>query len=130
MGDFKEGDIVILIDKESPKKRAERLNKPYKIKHNREQRVGFFDVIDKIQGNNATTKKRKFKTRNKKTNDEDLTDAQKREERGEPQRKIYYANKEWFPAPHGMQFDLDEVFLDLSFIENVLKPFDQQIREQ
>lgn len=130
MVDFKVGDLVLLVDKESPEKRRERLGKKKKNKkHTRSQRVAFFDTIDTIENNKPITKKHRFKAQNKNGNSEDSSDAVAREERGEPQRRIYFARREWFQFPNGMQANIESIDIDEYVLNNVILPFDKQIRE-
>ena len=130
MTNFKTGDLVILLDQESPEQKRVRLGLPPKpSKDNRARKYAIIDIVDKINNNKAETKKYKFKSRNQNTNDEDTQDSIAREERGEPRRNIYHALMEWFPLPNGLIADINDVELDEKFIEEVVIPFDASIRE-
>lgn len=130
MTNFQEGDLVLLIDNESPQQRRERLNlPPGKTKDNIARKFALVDVIDSVQGNSARTRKFNFRTRVNNSNDENTEDSIAKEERGEPRRNIYHALMEWFPLPNGLNADINDVELDEKFIEEIVIPFDASVRE-
>lgn len=130
MTNFKEGDLVLLVDNESPKERRKRLGlPPGKTKDNTPRKFALIDIVDRVQGNSARTRKNGFRTRVRNSNDEHTQDSINREERGEPRRNIYHALMEWFPLPNGLNADIDNVELDEKFINEIVIPFDQKIRE-
>ena len=130
MTNFTKGDLVLLIDNESPQERRQRLGlPPGKTKDSIARKYSVIDIVESVSDNKVKTKKYKFKSRNKNTNDEDTEDSIAKEERGEPRRNIYHALMEWFPLPNGLNADINDVELDEKFIEEIVIPFDASIRE-
>lgn len=130
MTNFKEGDLILLIDNESPKERKIRLGlPPGKTKDQIARKYALIDVVDRVTGNKFKTKKYKFNGQRTDLNFENGPDAAEREERGEPRRNCYHGLMEWFPLPNGINADIFDVELDEKFIEEVVIPFDASIRE-
>lgn len=131
--DFNVGDLVILVDDESPEDREKRTKKKSKKKTKKKDKIvrkfAVIDVVDKVQGGRPITKKKKFKAHSRKSNDEYSSDKNKRKKAGKPVRKMYFGDLDWFPMPRGLQGTADSVELDEEFINNTLIPYDQQIRE-
>lgn len=130
MPEFAVGDDVIILSDETPKQNRERLGllaKPEK--HKRNQKVAHFDQIEKVGDvagpKQIKTKKYKFRNFPQRSPNHQFTP----DESDGVIRMIYFADKDWFKLPAGLQATVDEVYLDDAFIERILKPYDIERRE-
>lgn len=112
---MKTGDFVLIVEEETPQERAQRTGKPVHKKHQRKQKVAFFDRVKAIKSRRAT-----FEA----DADAETTDAgretaasrQKRQARGEPEREAVVVDPAWFKTPFGppkvgTRIDIDEMTL-------------------